>query len=371
MIIQKKKLNIIGMMSGTSMDAINVTLVQSDGVSLKRHHINVISNYRNETKLLLKQSLLDFKKNFKDPFLKNHLINLITYDHYKAVDKVIKKTDIKPDLIGFHGQTIYHNPEKKISIQLGDSQLLSNLTEIDVISNFRDNDIIYGGEGAPLAPVYHKFLIKELKLPLPSCFLNIGGVSNLTFWDGFQLIGFDTGPGNCMMDTYMQDKLSLDYDDAGKLASQGEINHKIKEHFLNYKYFKKNYPKSLDKQAFNHIIQIIYDMNLTPSDAMATLTECTFLSIIQSINLLPQKPKNLIIMGGGVHNLYLLKKLKNIGKINVYTAKEKNIPGDFIEAELLAFLAARNYFKLPITFPKTTGVKRPLCGGKHFFNNNK
>ena len=371
MVIQKQNLNIIGMMSGTSMDAINVTLVQSDGLSLKRYNINVISNYRNETKLLLKESLLNYKKFFRDPSLKNHLVNLITYDHYKAAEKVIKKTNIKPDLIGFHGQTIYHNPEKKISIQLGDSQQLSNLIEVDVISNFRNNDIVYGGEGAPLAPIYHQLLIKNLNLPLPSCFLNIGGVSNLTFWDGFQLIGFDTGPGNCMMDNYMQEILSLDYDDAGKLASQGKINHKIKEHFLNSKYFTKPYPKSLDKQAFNIIIHMIYNMNLKPSDAMATLTECTFLSIVQSIDLLPQKPNNLIIMGGGVHNLYLLKKLKDIKNINVSTAKEKNIPGDFIEAELIAFLAARNYFKLPITFPKTTGIKIPLCGGKHFFKNNK
>ena len=126
----------------------------------------------------------------------------------------------------------------------------------------------------------------------------------------------------------------------------------------------------MDKQSFNYIIRLIYDMDLIPCDALATLAECTFLSISKSIDLLPQKPKNLVIMGGGVHNLFLLKKLKGIKEIRVYSAKEKEIPGDFIEAELIAFLAARNIFKLPITFPNTTGTQNPQCGGKQFFSEN-
>ena len=370
MVLTRKNLNIIGMMSGTSMDAINVTFVNSNGANLKRYNINVISHYSEETKLLLKESLLDFKKFIKDTSLKDQLTYLITLDHFKAIKKILKKTNLKPDLIGFHGQTIHHEPQKGISIQLGNSQLLSNFSKIKVISNFRDLDISLGGEGAPLAPIYHQLLIKELNLPLPSCFLNIGGISNLTFWDGYQLVGFDTGPGNCMMDIYMQKTFGLDYDDAGILASKGKINCKIKDIFLNNIYFKKPYPKSLDKQEFNNVIQMIYDMDLNPSDAMATLAECTFLSILKSIELLSNKPKNLVLMGGGVHNLFLLKKLKKIEGINVYTAKEKNIPGDFIEAELIAFLAARNVFEMPITFPYTTGTKAPLCGGKKYSPNN-
>ena len=365
----KKKFNIIGMMSGTSMDAINVTFVQSDGINLKRHNVNVVSNYSKETKTLLKQILLDYECFSLNKILKRHLITLITYDHFKAAKKAINKATIKPDLIGFHGQTIYHNPQKKISIQLGDSQLLSNLLKTNVVSNFRDSDLFYGGEGAPLAPIYHQLLMEQLNLSLPSCFLNIGGISNLTFWDGHDLIGFDTGPGNCMMDEYIQKKLGLDYDNGGKLASEGHVNLTIKNQFLNHPYFTKTYPKSLDRQEFNHIIKMIFEMNLTPPDAMATLAECTIISIFNSLKFLPLKPKNLIIMGGGVHNLFLLGKLKNFNNINVYTAKEKNIPGDFIEAELIAFLAARNIFKLPITFPNTTGTKKPLSGGKKFLYN--
>ena len=370
MVKRRRNLNIIGMMSGTSMDAINVTFVSSNGILLKRHGINIISDYGKETKLLLKECLLDYNNFIKDISLNNYLTYLITFDHFKAVKKILKKTNLKPDLIGFHGQTVKHEPQKKISIQLGDSQLLCNFLKTKVISNFRDEDIISGGEGAPLAPIYHQLLIKELNFPLPSCFLNIGGISNLTFWDGHQLVGFDTGPGNCMMDSYMQKIFNLDYDDAGKLASTGKINLQIKDLFLKNTYFKKPYPKSLDKQEFNQIINLIYDMNIEPSDAMATLSECTFLSIFKAIQLLPKKPNNLIIMGGGVHNLYLLKKLKSIEGMNISTAEEKSIPGDFIEAELIAFLAARSVFKLPITFPNTTGVKSPLCGGKQYIQNN-
>ena len=366
MINQKQNLNIIGMMSGTSMDAINVSFVQSDGVFLKRYDINAIVDYNYKTKILLKEAMMNSNNLLKDFSFQNKLIYCITKDHFKAAKKVICKTKIKPDLIGFHGQTIYHNAKRKISIQLGDSQLLSNLLNINVISNFRDNDINNGGEGAPLAPIYHQYLIKELKLPLPSCFLNIGGVSNITFWDGKRLIGFDTGPGNGLMDIYMQKQFGYDYDKSGKLASQGSVNIKILEYFLNLSYFKKKYPKSIDRKEFQHILEMIYNENLKPCDAMATLAECTFLSILLSIKSLPIIPKNLIIMGGGVHNLYILKKLKKIKNINVFTAKEKNIPGDFIEAELIAFLAARSFFNLPITFPNTTGVKKPLYGGVHF-----
>jgi len=364
--ISKKKLNVIGMMSGTSMDGINVSLVETDGISLKRNNINSISKYKLKTKKLLEHAVKDHNILFKDNDLKKELIYLITLDHFEAAKKLIDKTSFIPDLVGFHGQTIYHDSE--ISIQLGDSQLLSNLLNITVISNFRDNDILFGGQGAPLAPIYHQFLIKELKLLLPTVFLNIGGVSNITFWDGERLIGFDTGPGNGLMDMYMQKTFNKNFDKSGNLASKGKSNSNILKFFQNHTYFNKQFPKSLDRAEFEDTLKMVYDLKLAPCDAMATLAECTISSIFQSIELLPAMPKNFIIMGGGVKNLYLLKRLKKLKKINVFTAKEKSLPGDFIEAELIAYLTARHVQELPITFPETTGVKEKLCGGKIFFS---
>ena len=157
--INKRNLNIIGMMSGTSMDGINATFVNSNGLSLERYNVNCMSAYSKETRNLLKETISNYKKFIKDVELKEYLSKLITVDHFKAVQKISKQSKIKPDLIGFHGQTIYHNPHQKISIQLGDGQLLCNLSKTPVISNFRDNDIHFGGQGAPLAPIYHQLLM--------------------------------------------------------------------------------------------------------------------------------------------------------------------------------------------------------------------
>ena len=253
----RRNLNIIGTMSGTSMDAINVTLVNSDGNSLSRYNIQEIFEYSNETKKLLSNYLEEAKQYRNNTKLKNHLINKITIDHYKAINNLCSKTKIIPDLLGFHGQTVFHNPKEKISVQLGDASLLSNLSKRTVISDFRSNDIANGGEGAPLAPIYHKLLMQQLNLNLPSCFINIGGIANLTFWNGETLIGFDTGPGNCLMDTYMQRKFGLNYDENGLFASKGKIINKIKDKILNEPFYKKLYPKSLDKSYFDDVIDFV------------------------------------------------------------------------------------------------------------------
>jgi len=367
--INKRNLNIIGMMSGTSMDGINATFVNSNGLSLERYNVNCMSAYSKETRNLLKETISNYKKFIKDVELKEYLSKLITVDHFKAVQKISKQSKIKPDLIGFHGQTIYHNPHQKISIQLGDGQLLCNLSKTPVISNFRDNDIHFGGQGAPLAPIYHQLLMKQLNLEKPSCFINIGGISNLTFYNKNQLLGFDTGPGNCLMDSYMQNIFGLEYDDKGRLASKGNVISNIKNLILKLSNIDKNYPKSLDRKDFNGVLELVYNTKLNSSDVMATFSEATCLSILKSIKQLPETPKNITIMGGGSHNLFLMKKLKDLSAINVKVATERNLPGDFIEAELIAFLSARSLFNIPITFPETTGVNKPMIGGKKFILN--
>ena len=358
------KINTIGLMSGTSMDGINATLVSTNGETLKRYNINNIFDYNKKTTSLLKIALENPKKYFKNNKFFQRLERMVTIDHYVAIKKLLINTEIKPDLIGFHGQTILHDPANNKTIQVGDGRLLNNLLQIPVVYDFRSNDVFHGGEGAPIAPIYHKHIIENNNLDLPCCIINIGGVANLSYWDGSNLIGFDTGPGNCLMDYFMQKSFKLQFDLNGNIAYKGKSDKAITQKLLNDHYFLKTYPKSLDKSYFHFIFQYCKDMS--SENIMATLLDCTLETIINSFNLLPQKPKEIIIAGGGAKNKQLMFKLKYKlkKKLNVRTAEYYGINGEMIEAELIAFLAARKIYNLPITFPNTTGIKEPLSGGK-------
>lgn len=349
-------------MSGTSMDGIDATLVTTDGKTLVRTGYEIKVSYKKKTiKELI--SIIFKINNFDNYFELEKLSNLITNDHKIAVDKLISLSGLKPDLIGFHGQTILHNPSNKTSIQIGNGKLLSSLTNTKVISNFRENDLFNGGQGAPIAPIYHKYIIENLKLELPCCFINIGGVSNLTYWDGHQLIGFDLGPGNGLMDIYCQKKLGIMFDKFGEIASKGIPSKKIIKQFRDLPYFKKKYPKSLDRLSFEGFLQKTEMLNLNHSDTLATLLEFSLYSIIMGINILPSKPKKIILMGGGQHNYTLYNRIKVNFDCEVLKSNEIFIPGDFIEAELIAYLSARRLNLLPATYPSTTGVKFPCIGG--------
>lgn len=366
---RKKSYFIIGLMSGTSMDGIDATFVKSNGLTLKRLGINFFKKYSKETSELLTlasknpSAFLNENKNLEK-------INFfITKDHCNIVNKIIDVNNINPDFIGFHGQTLLHSPQKNISIQLGDSQFLANSLNTRVISNFRENDIRHNGQGAPIAPIYHKYLMESLGVDFPSCFINIGGLANLTYCDKNKLIGFDTGPGNVLIDQYCQTNLNLNFDDKGSIGRLGKINKELIDKFLRNSFFKKNYPKSLDKFEFKKIFNNIKSCKMNDFDIVATLTEMTVISIKLSIETLPKTPLNIIISGGGQNNDYLIERIKKTFDFNVKTARELGLPGDFIEAELIAYLTARNLNMLPLTFPETTGVKEPVLGGVQFIPN--
>ena len=346
-------------MTGTSMDGIDISLVHTNGLELRRLNKNYFYKYSQETKKILLSSLKEsLNFNLKR---KKYLDDFITNEHYLA----LKDLDIvkKCDLIGFHGQTIYHNPEKKVSIQLGNPRMLAKLLNKDVVFNYRDIDIALGGQGAPIAPVYHQFIIESLDIELPCCFLNIGGISNLTFWDRESLIGFDTGPGNALMDDYMSSKFDKNYDKDGKVASKGTpIKEEIAE-FLKFDFFKKIPPKSLDRENFLIFYNELVSKNYSVNDIMATLAELTIESIAISLEFLPQKIKNAIITGGGYRNIHLMNRLKNRLEIKIFNEKQLGINFDYIEAELIAYLSARSIYNIPFTFPSTTGVSRPSSGG--------
>jgi len=349
-------------MTGTSMDGIDISLVETNGINLKRLNKNFYYRYSSETKKILDGILkTDININLKK---KNILDEFITNEHYLA----LKDLDIVQncDLIGFHGQTIYHNPKKKVSIQLGDPRKLAKLLNKDVIFNYRSDDIESGGQGAPLAPIYHKFIVEGLKLELPCCILNIGGISNITYWDGKELIGFDTGPGNALMDDYMLYVFNQNFDRDGSIAAKGTPNKKEIKKMLQHDFFRTPPPKSLDRQEFNPQYNELVNKKYSVYDTMATLAEFTIETIVRSLNLLPKEIKSILITGGGCRNVYLMKRLKDKLKLKVYNETELGINFDYIEAELIAYLSARSLYRLPFSFPMTTGVKKPLTGGKLF-----
>ena len=274
-------------MTGTSMDGIDISLVRTNGVDLKRFNKNFYYKYSSKTKKFLENILKrDINVNLNK---KSFLDEFITKEHYSA----LKDLDIvqKCDLIGFHGQTIYHNPKKKISIQLGNPAKLAKLLNKDVIFNYRSDDIESGGQGAPLAPIYHKFIVENLKLELPCCILNIGGISNLTYWDGNELIGFDTGPGNALMDDYMSNLFNQNFDREGSIAAKGTPIEKEIKKMLQHNFFKTLPPKSLDRQEFTLQYNELINKKHSVYDTMATLANLLLETIATSLKLLPKKIK--------------------------------------------------------------------------------
>ena len=346
-------------MTGTSMDGIDISLVRTNGIKLKKLHQNYYYSYSNKIKdFLLSVLNSDLTDNLNR---KEYLDDIITKEHYQA----LKNSNFigNADLIGFHGQTIFHNPHNKISIQLGNPKKLAKMLNKNVVFDFRSKDIEMGGQGAPLAPIYHKFMIDKLNLELPSGILNIGGVANLTYYENNTLIGFDTGPGNALMDNYMKLNFNEYFDKDGLLASYGEPNKNIVEEFLKLDFFKKLPPKSLDRNSFIDFYNELLKKKLSRRNTMATIAELTIESIIIGLDLLPKKLKNILITGGGCRNKYLMKSLKNRLDINFLNENHLDYNFDYIESELIAYLSARSVYNLPITFPSTTGVSKPSSGG--------
>ena len=360
--MKTKYLNVLGVMTGTSLDGMDLSIIKTDGKSVCKFGNNYFFPYPNS--LIKKLKKISKLKNKLDITSDNviYLENEITEEFIKNIKQILKQKFI--DVVGIHGQTIYHEPSLKKSLQLCNGQLLANAINKTVVNNFRSNDISHGGQGAPIAPIFHKFLIRYMKISLPSCFINIGGISNITYYDYNNLIGFDTGPGNCLSDDFTQLMLNKKFDNSGIFASRGKINKKIVSLFLKNPFFLKHPPKSLDRQDFKEDFFKALKYKVSNENFLASICEVTALSISKALNFLPTYPKNIIFSGGGVQNTFIMDRLKQHIKCNLLNLKEFGLNEDFIEAQLIGFLTVRAINKLPITFPKTTGVKKPLTGGK-------
>tara|TARA_B100000242_G_scaffold140499_1_gene99779 strand:- start:171 stop:1280 length:1110 start_codon:yes stop_codon:yes gene_type:complete len=363
MILKHKKIHVLGTMSGTSFDGIDISTIITDGEEILEYGKNFYFKYPPQLiTQLLKLTSSEFNI-FKNKKLLKEISIKITKFYAK---KILSLSDLKKiSLIGFHGQTIYHNPIEKMSMQLGDAQLLSNLLNKPVIFDFRKKDLINGGQGAPLAPIYHKYILKELKTSLPSCLLNIGGISNITYVDKKHLIAFDTGPGNSLIDDLVKFYFKKNFDKNGEIAFSGKINIDLINILTQDPYLNLPYPKSLDRQYFNHYIDNL-KKSQKAEDLISTITEFTSLTIKNSLKLLPKYPKIIIISGGGAKNKFLIERLEKHIKCSIEILNTANFHPDFIESQLIGFLSVRSLKKLPYTFPSTTGVLEPISGGKLF-----
>ena len=356
----------LGLMSGTSADGVDASIIQSDGdnkceVILDKYFKYGQNTYENIHNL--KDEIND-SKDLKNLSKKIQSIEKeITLFHVKVVNEIIKESKSNIDFVGFHGQTIFHNAKEKISKQLGDGKMLSELTKKTVIYNFRKNDIKNGGHGAPLTPIFHKLLKRKFEIK-DATFVNIGGIVNITkIFNDNKMSGTDIGPGMCLIDKWIRQKVKKNYDSNGEIAKSGKVNKSILDQLLKNFYSKENILnkesiKSFDTKYFD--FSFVKDLSL--EDGAATLTDFTARIIVSAIESVDRYKEKIILCGGGRKNNFLVEKLKNENN-KIKLIDEYNIDGDFIESQAFAYLAIRSYLKLPISFPETTGVNKPCVGG--------
>ena len=357
----EKNLSALGFMSGTSGDGVDTSVISSNGkdtINIKYNRFDPYPTSLSNKIHRLKESISEMQDLLK---YSSEIVKLeleITDFHIDIAIKAIKEVDY--DLIGFHGHTIYHNTEEKISKQIGLGANLSKITNKDVVYNFRQNDIKNGGEGAPLSPIYHLALIKSLfnenKVKIPISILNIGGIANITeIKSDFKFTSRDIGPGNCLIDKWIRKNSDKFFDENGTLADKGKTDKFIFDQYLdNYYYSKVNSKRSLDTNDFD----ISFAKGLSLENGTTTITDLTSELLSKKIGI-----NDIYICGGGRKNKYLINSLKKKINNKLHLIDDLNIDGDYIESQAFAFLAIRSYLGLPISFPSTTNCKKPSIGG--------
>ncbi len=369
----------LGLMSGTSLDGLDLSIIESDG---NKEFSSILDRYfEYDTELI--QKILNIRENISNSEELNKysdeikdLEREITLFQAKAVKEILKKSKSSVDLIGFHGQTIFHDPVKKITKQLGDGKLLSQLTKKKVVYNFRKNDLDNGGQGAPLTPIFHNALAnklnKKFNLGFPINILNIGGIANVTStadWNNLEehkdkICAYDIAPGNCLIDEWIRKNSKKKYDENGLLARSGKTDNLILNQALENFAQNSDYTKSLDIKDFD----IFFAKGLTLENGAATITDFTAKLIANGMKYTHGKDQSQmykwLVCGGGRKNKYLLKSIeKNFEQINIELIDQYGIDGDFIESQAFAFLAIRSLEGMPISFPSTTRCKESTTGG--------
>jgi anhydro-N-acetylmuramic acid kinase len=368
-----KIMRALGLMSGTSLDGIDVAFIETDGDGVLVRGPAQTFPYDAEMRRLLVRALADAKTvTSRDarPGCMAEAEREVTERHSQVVGDFIAHHEIARasiDVIGFHGQTVLHRPKDALTIQLGLGALLAEKTGLPVVSDLRAADVAAGGQGAPLVPVYHQALVAKLA-QRPVAVVNIGGVANVTWigrtnghrCDG-RLIAFDTGPGNALLDDWMMKRAGIAFDEDGRTSGAGRVHEDVVHFYLNHEFFSSPPPKSLDRNAyFSDLID-----GLSLEDGAATLAAFTASAIVRAREHMPEEPELWIIGGGGRRNRTIMSLIAGRVQCAVVPAEAVGLDGDSIEAEAWAYLAVRSLKGLPITFPGTTGVAQPMCGGVH------
>lgn len=358
-------LRAIGLMSGTSMDGIDIALLETDGLDRVRRISGVSSPYPDDFRERLREALRDaatLTDRLARPGCLASVEDELTRRHAETVLRFMGNLALQPsavDLIGFHGQTVLHRPEAGLTVQLGNGPLLAQLTGVSVVHDMRAADVAAGGQGAPLVPAYHRALASNLP-QRPLAVVNIGGVANVTWiGDDGHLLAFDTGPGSAMIDDWMRINSGQPCDLDGAAAASGKVHEDYVSEYLRHSHFAVPAPKSLDRNAF--ALELLSELSLP--DGAATLTAFTAAAIARSREHMPAEPQLWIVTGGGRRNRTLMSMIAGRVENAVVPAEAVGLDGDSMEAEAWAYLAVRSYRGFPLTWPGTTGVAKPTRGG--------
>ena len=360
-------LTTLGLMSGTSLDGVDVAMIETDGKRVQAFGPSGYRPYTHSERNLLRQALTEaihLPQRDARPGILREAEHTVTVAHAEAVAAFVAHNRLVPeeiDIVGFHGQTVLHRPEIKLTVQIGDAAALAKAIHIPVMHDFRAADVAAGGQGAPFVPVYHRALTQSLGREGPIAVVNIGGVSNITYIDGNDtLIACDTGPGNALLDDFMFRTMHQPFDCEGRFAAQGIADETWVARALELPFFTLPPPKSLDRNDF----AALRLGEMQPADGAATLTALTATTIARIVSLLPRPPKSWIVCGGGARNLTMIRMLREqLAPATVEAAETLGWSSDAIEAQAFGFLAARGLKGLPLSYPATTGVPMPMTGG--------
>ena len=356
-------MTVLGMMSGTSMDGVDAAVLVTDGQSITAFGPHLFRPYTEMERSALRAALAEapaLTDRAARPGALAKAEQIVTDIHAEAAGQLLRENPAtKIELVGFHGQTVFHAPERGLTVQIGDGPALARRLGVPVVYDLRAADVAAGGQGAPLVPVYHRALFVRARFSGSMAIVNIGGVANITrIGSDGSLVAGDTGPGNALIDDFVRVRTGRAMDAGGALASAGKVNAAALDSLLALRWFDRPFPKSLDRNAFS----IAPVANLSTEDGVATLAAFTSRTIVKGI-VMAGGADRIVVAGGGASNPFLMHRLADEAGVPVASAADLGWSPDFIEAEAFAFLAARSLRGLPLTFPGTTGVKQPTTGG--------
>ena len=355
-------LTVIGLMSGTSMDGVDAAVLVTDGVTIEATGPTRFRPYAESEKALLRNALAEARKltdRTARPGALAEAEDVVTAAHGEAVEQLRAAHGKPVQLVGFHGQTVFHAPERRLTVQIGDGQKLARRLGLPVVFDFRAADVAAGGQGAPFVPLYHQALVRKSGLKGNVVVANIGGVANITRIgaDGGISAG-DTGPGNALIDDMVRLGSGESMDVGGRLAGMGRVDRAILARLVSQPWFDLPMPKSLDRDAFS--LDPVRHLKL--EDALATLAALTATTLAKGIAIAGGADV-IVVAGGGAHNPVILKMVAEASGAEVKRAIDLGWDGDFVEAHAFAYLAARSVAGLPLSLPETTGVPYPMPGG--------